>query len=95
MAKKENIEVNELSSFPRAVFEVVVSDGNQTRHRVTVPEEYYNKLTKNEITPAELVKRSFEFLLEREPKEAILGEFELTVISRYFSEYEESISIWH
>ena len=44
MAKKENIEVNEMSSFPRAVFEVVVSDGNQTRHRVTVPEEYYNNI---------------------------------------------------
>jgi len=93
MAKKDNIFVNELSSFPQAVFEVKVKDGNEKRHRVTVSEEYYLKLTKGEITPAELVKKSFEFLLDREPKEAILGEFELCVIGRYFSEYERTISV--
>ena len=40
----------------------------------------------------ELVRRSFEFLLEREPKESILSRFDLTVISRYFPEYERLIS---
>jgi hypothetical protein len=30
--------------------------------------------------------------LEREPKESILRSFELTVISRYFPEYEREIA---
>jgi hypothetical protein len=43
-------------------------------------------------TPEELVRRSFEFLLQRECKESILREFELSVIQRYFPEYDEAIS---
>jgi hypothetical protein len=41
--------------------------------------------------PEELVRRSFEFLLERESKESILREFDITVISRYFPNYEDEI----
>lgn len=36
----------------------------------------------------ELVERSFDFLLEREPPSAILKRFELSVIPRYFPEYD-------
>jgi hypothetical protein len=38
------------------------------------------------------VRKSFLFLLEREPKESILRSFDLTVISRYFPEYEREIT---
>ncbi len=41
--------------------------------------------------PADLVRRSFEFLLRREPKEAVLRTFDLAVIPRYFPEYERAI----
>jgi len=34
----------------------------------------------HERNPEELVRRSFEFLLQREPKESILREFDLAVI---------------
>jgi hypothetical protein len=36
----------------------------------------------------ELVADSFAFLLEREPKESILKEFDLSVIQRYFPDYD-------
>lgn len=36
----------------------------------------------------QLVADSFAFLLEREPKESILREFDLSVIERYFSDYD-------
>ena len=39
-------------------------------------------------TPMDLVRRSFVFLLAREPKTSILRRFELLVIARYFPEYE-------
>ncbi|HEY4844088.1 MAG TPA: hypothetical protein VII89_00210 [Candidatus Dormibacteraeota bacterium] len=36
----------------------------------------------------QLVADSFAFLLKREPKESILREFDLSVIKRYFSDYD-------
>jgi hypothetical protein len=36
----------------------------------------------------DLVRRSFEFLLEREPASSILRQFDLSVIQGYFPEYE-------
>jgi hypothetical protein len=41
--------------------------------------------------PTDLVRRSFVFLLAREPKESILRSFDLSVIARYFPEYEREI----
>lgn len=74
-------------------FVVGVGGGsNKTEHSVIVDEEYYKRLTNGSIEPSELVTKSFEFLLKREPKESILAEFNLKVISRYFPEYEEEIS---
>jgi hypothetical protein len=35
-----------------------------------------------------LVRDSFAFLLEREPRESILKEFDLSVIQRYFPDYD-------
>jgi hypothetical protein len=73
-------------------FQVTVSKGGgQTSHRVTMTRNTYQRLTGEVCTPEELVRRSFEFLLEREPKESILREFEITVISRYFPDYEPEI----
>ena len=39
-----------------------------------------------------LVRASFEFLLEREPKESILRRFDLPVIARYFPAYSDDIA---
>lgn len=41
--------------------------------------------------PTDLVRRSFVFLLAREPKESILRSFDLSLIVRYFPEYESEI----
>ena len=39
----------------------------------------------------DLLRRSFDFLLERESPAAILSQFELSVIETYFPEYDEAI----
>ena len=46
------------------------------------------RLAPGTTDPTDLVRRSFAFLLEREPKESILGAFDLTVIGRYFPDWE-------
>ena len=72
---------------------VVEEGGSQTEHIVTLDEEYYEKLAGKEISKEELIERSFEFLLAREPKELILRSFNLKVINRYFPEYEKTIRL--
>ena len=79
--------------FPTAVYEVVVQGAlSQTVHRVTIDQMYQHKLTEGIVVSAEkLLEQSFRFLLEREPKESILAEFDLSEIERYFSEYQSVI----
>lgn len=75
-------------------FEVSVEEADgTTKHTVTVDDEYYEKLTGGQISKEELLERSFEFLLAREPKESILAQFTLQTITRYFPSYEEEISV--
>ena len=64
---------------------------SKTQHSVTLDKEYWEKLADAQHKPKELVKKSFEFLLAREPKESILREFNLREIAKYFPEYETEI----
>ena len=75
-------------------YEVVVDgseSGVETSHRVVLTPDYYEKLCGGTITHEWLIIQSFKFLLEREPNTAILEEFDLKVIGRYFPEYETEI----
>jgi hypothetical protein len=66
-------------------------DGSESRHSVTLTRADFQRLTSSGGTPDGLVRRTFEFLLEREPKESILKSFALTDIGKYFPEYEAEI----
>ena len=68
---------------------LVVID-NTTKHTVTLTDQQHHQINGN-LTKEELIKKSFEFLLEREPKESILREFELPLIQQYFPKYGESM----
>lgn len=73
-------------------FRVTVKDGgSETQHRVTLRKTDYERLTGGEATPQELVRQSFRFLLEREPKESILRSFDLMIIGHYFPQYPREI----
>lgn len=62
-----------------------------TSHTVSVPAGFPGSLGCGHVAPEELVRASFEFLLEREPASSILREFSLDIISRYFPEYPAEI----
>ena len=87
MAAKIEVEKIDESKFRVRVIEA----GSETTHDVTVSPNDYTRLTNGKVEPEELVRWSFEFLLEREPKESILTRFDLSVIGRYFPEYEREI----
>jgi hypothetical protein len=67
------------------------ADGSQTRHEVEVSPGDLGRYAPGAADPTELVRRSFAFLLEREPKTSILRSFDLPVIGRYFPEFERTI----
>ncbi len=93
MSAGAEIEVKPAEGEPGRVFEVVVRErGGETRHRVTVSEDDLRRFGGEKVLPADLVEESFRFLLEREPKESILGRFALNVIARYFPEYPREIA---
>lgn len=74
-------------------YTVQVTESNgQTRHSVTLSQTDFAQLTAGtQATPELLVRRSFEFLLEREPKHQILRQFDLPEIARYFPDYPAEI----
>lgn len=75
-------------------FEVIVTNVSTTTHIVTVSDTIHDKLTDGKISKETLLEKSFEFLLEREPNTSILLQFEIEVISKYFSDYESVASNW-
>jgi hypothetical protein len=86
------IDVHRIERGDQYEFQVTVRDsGGQSQHRVTLTRDDYHRFAGDQATPAKLVEESFRFLLEREPKESILRSFDLTVIDRYFPEYEREI----
>ena len=73
-------------------FDVVVGDGSgESRHHVTMSKETCEGLGAGGHAPERVIEAAFAFLLDREPKESILPSFDVTVISRYFPEFETEL----
>jgi hypothetical protein len=84
-----NIEVDEISD---GEFQVRVIEGTSaTSHCVTIKPSDFERFASGSTDPILLIRRSFEFLLENEPKESILPRFDLSVIVRYFPSYQREI----
>ena len=70
--------------------DVGVSDGGSTSHHLVRVAAYDLERWGKGRSVEELVRDSFGFLLAREPKESILKTFDLSVIKRYFPDYDGS-----
>ena len=78
---KHKIEIAEQT---QPVYRVTVTQGaTKTTHDVTLTPAELAKYAPN-AAPQALLRASFEFLLEREPKESILRRFALSDIEKYF-----------
>jgi hypothetical protein len=86
------IEVRRTGEGDSLEFEVVVREGKgETRHHVTMSQETCERLTAGKRAPECCLESAFRFLLDREPKESILSRFDVSVISRYFPEFEREL----
>ena len=71
------------------IADVTVKQWALTAHRVRVSLAELDRYGGGDV--ADLVRRSFEFLLAREPNTSILRDFSLSTIERYFPEYGTEI----
>ena len=71
---------------------VVDGDGGDGSYDVTMSGADWERLGSAHETPEALIEACFRFLLEREPKEQILGSFDVSQISGYFPDFERAIS---
>lgn len=62
-----------------------------TTHVVTISPGYPAAIGCGDVPPQELIRASFDFLLEREPGSAILRRFRLDEIADYFPDYPAAI----
>ncbi len=82
----------EVTGVREGEFQVVVVEGaSRSKHQVTLKERDYARLSERKVSQEDLIAKSFEFLLEREPKESILARFDLLDIARYFPGFERDV----
>ena len=88
MSRSAQIDVDEVS---HGLYDVVVDSFTTARSfRVTLNDETYEYLGAGR-TREEFIRDSFRFLLEREPKESILKEFNIENIKKYYPEFGKEI----
>lgn len=69
-------------------FGVEVEEGHvRTTHKVAVSNQFLDDTGLSDVSRDEIVREAFEFLLEREPANSILGDFPIEQISVYFPEF--------
>jgi hypothetical protein len=86
------IEVKRTGDGDPLAFAVIIREGKgETRHSVTMSRQVCARLAAGAEAPERVVEAAFRFLLDREPKEAILSRFDINVISRYFPEFEREL----
>lgn len=73
-------------------FGVQVSEGaTTTSHKVAVPADMLDDLGLIDVDQEEVVRHSFEFLLDREPATSILRDFSLDQIPQHFDDYYDEL----
>lgn len=86
------IEVRQTGGADPLTFEVTIREGaGETRHYVTLSKADYDRLAQGLYPPARCVEAAFRFLLDREPKESILARFDVSMIARYFPDFEAEL----
>jgi hypothetical protein len=74
-----------------ATAEVNAGQPDASRHNVRVTHADMERWGRGGA-PEDLVRRAFEFLLEREPPQQILKSFDLSDVERYFPDFGEAMA---
>ena len=77
-----------ITEIDHRTFNVVIFDEIETSHTVIFDDVMINKYNSINLSKLEIVKKSIEFLLNKEPNTSILSTFDLSIICKYFPEYD-------
>ena len=92
MTEVSRIEILRLKENGSFKFRVEVKDiQGESVHEVTLFRETYDRLTDSKYAPETCVEAAFRFLLDREPKESILSNFDVDRIAQYFRDFESAL----
>jgi hypothetical protein len=73
------------------VFNVVIRDARgESRHQVTMLADEAQRWAKFGAEPLRCVGAVIRLLIDREPKESILNTFDISVVRRYFPEFDDA-----
>ena len=89
----DNIFVKKIDDLgDRWLIEAAVSMGtDRVEYRITLPKDYWQKITGGKVQPAKLIEETFKFLLKHEPKETILRKFHLSQVKDFYPDYENEM----
>jgi hypothetical protein len=79
-------EIEIAYQLPNTYLVTITEGASKTTHSVSVTAAEHTKYAPD-VTPEALLRASFEFLLEHEPKESIMRQFSLSTIESYFPDY--------
>lgn len=75
-------------------FSVEVREGPlRTVHKIAVPAELLDELGLTGTDQSRIAHETFAFLLEREPASAILADFSLDDVERYFPDFYPELKV--
>ena len=81
----------EIRPLGEETFEVMIDEGGSSSTHVVTATAKHVELLCPGCDPVRLVDASMRFLLDREPKESIVSQFDLDVIAGYFPEFGAAI----
>jgi hypothetical protein len=76
-----------ITNIDKDTFEVVVQGDKTTRHVVNVSDQALKEFTLCKMSKEQFVKKSFLFLLRKEPNTSINGDFHIEEIENFFPEF--------
>lgn len=75
----------------KLAFDAIVRDARgESRHRVAIGADEARRWADLGAEPARGVEAVMRFLLDREPREAIMSAFDTNVVRRYFPEFDDA-----
>lgn len=88
------VEIENTKNGWRAVVEVGREDvDDNITYNVNLDADTFERITQDaDTTPETFIEATFRFLLEREPKESILREFDVDDIVQYYPNFEQQIT---
>mgnify|MGYP001310434355 CR=1 FL=1 len=79
--------VLKITKINKDTFEVVVQSTTTTQHIVKVSDKVLTEFTFNQLSKEQFLKKSFLFLLRKEPNTSIEGDFNIEEIENFFPEF--------